>query len=132
MIAKEVKSSCNSKCLPTKVLGCKFKFRNKHLPKKMGVRPSTTQLSQTPHVWELCALNMTFFTIVIAKFWQKRRYNVTGTHQKNHPPGRGVGGEGGAHREVRELGGVTKLKLQDLNYKKLQKHTHIKRIMMLI
>ena len=98
----------------------------------MGVRPSTTQLSQTPHVWELCALNMTFFTIVIAKFWQKRRYNVTGTHQKNHPPGRGGGGEGGAHREVRELGGVTKLKLQDLNYKKLQKHTHIKRIMMLI
>ena len=36
VIAKEVKSSCNSKCLPTKVLGCKFKFRNKHLPKKWG------------------------------------------------------------------------------------------------
>lgn len=72
----------------------------------MGVSLYTTQLSQTPHMWELCAfLNMTFFTIVIAKFWQKRQYNVTVTHQR-------MGGEGGAHREVRGLGGVTKLKLQ--------------------
>lgn len=71
----------------------------------MGVRLYTTQLSQTPHMWELCTfLNMTFFTIVIAKFWQKRQYNVTVTHQRG-------GGGGGAHREVRALGGVTKLKL---------------------
>lgn len=61
-------------------------------------------------MWELCAfLNMTFFTIVIAKFWQKRQYNVTVTHQR---------GGGGAHREARELGGV-----QNLSYQKLQKHT---------
>lgn len=76
----------------------------------MGVRLYTTQLSQTPHMWELCAfLNMTFFTIVIAKFWQKRQYNVTVTHQR---------GEVGLIERLESWG-----ELQNLSYQKLQKHT---------
>lgn len=78
----------------------------------MGVRLYTTQLSQTPHMWELCTfLNMTFFTIVIAKFWQKRQYNVTVTHQRG-------GGEVGLIERLESWG-----ELQNLSYQKLQKHT---------